>query len=139
MTEHELPPAELDVMQCLWSKGELTAREVRELLAKRRPMSHSSVCTLLNRLTDKEFVDREKATSGKAFVYTSIVAPDNSRRRVIGDVLDRVFRGSGVDLVASLLETHPPNEDELQQLQSLLDELKAQKRTSAATKKRRKS
>ena len=122
----------------LWQGGGLTARQVREMLAKRRPMSHSSVCTLLNRLSEKGIAAKEKGPSGKAFVYSATVAPAKSRQRVVGDVLDRVFQGSGVDLVTSLLETSPPTEEELAQLQALLDGLKS-KRSKRGTKRKGKS
>ena len=130
MTKPELPPAELDVLQCLWEAEELTARQVRELLAKRRPLSHSSVSTLLDRLSAKGFVTRQKGLSGKAFVYKAKVAPGKTRGRMIGSLVERVFGGSGVDLIASLLETKPLTESELGQLQRLLDDLKA-RQTSA--------
>ena len=123
-------------MQCLWEHGALTAREVREMLEDARPMTHSSVCTLLNRLTEKRLITREKARTGKAFVYSAVVAPTKTRRRLVSDLLDRVFAGSGVDLVASLLESRPPTEDELADLQKLIDELKANRsRRSLKTNK----
>ncbi len=127
MPDQELPAAELDVMACLWEREALTARDVRERLKDTRPMTHSSVCTLLNRLADKGLVAREKGRNGKAFVYTAAVAPTKTRRRLVGNLLDRVFAGSGVDLVTSLLESRPPTAEELDELQELLDDLRARK------------
>ncbi len=124
MTDSELPDAELDVMGCLWQDGSLTAREIRESLEDTRPMAHASVCTLLKRLEAKELIKREKAKTGKAFVYSALVRPGKTRRKMVGDLLDRVFGGSGVDLVASLLESRPPTADEVAQLQELLDDLR---------------
>lgn len=127
MTDLELPDAELDVMGCLWQLGPQTAREIREALAESRPMAHASVCTLLKRLEGKRLVKRDKAKSGKAFIYTVTVQPTKTRRRMVNDLLDRMFAGSGVDLVASLLESRPPSADEIDRLQKLLNELKSQK------------
>lgn len=125
MTDLDLPPAELDVLQCLWEADEMTARQAREMLAQRRPLSHSSVCTLLERLSGKGFVTRKKGISGKAFVYKAKIAPNRTRGQVIGGIVDRVFGGSGVDLVASLLETKPLTASEIGQLQCLIDDLKS--------------
>ena len=137
MTAQDLPAAELDVMTCLWERGPQTARAVRETLEDARPMTHSSVCTLLNRLAEKGLVTREKGRTGKAFVYSAAVAPTKTRRRLVGDLLDRVFGGSGVELVASLLESRPPTATELDELQQLLDDLKARKcRRRPQTKRR---
>src|SRR5262249_59492729 len=97
-------------MRCLWQDGARTAREIRETLAGERPMSHSSVCTLLRRLEGKGFVTHEKGSSGKAFVYRAAIAPTHTRRRRVRDLLTRLFAGSGVDLVAALFESRPPTE-----------------------------
>jgi BlaI family transcriptional regulator, penicillinase repressor len=126
MTQHQLPDAELDVMACLWRGGRLTAREVREALAQKRPMAHASVCTLLKRLEDKGLVARSKGSVGKAFVYQAQTQVGATRRRLLGELLDRLFGGSGVALVSSLLESRPPTRAELDELQSLLDGLRGQ-------------
>lgn len=139
MTDLNLPPAELDVLQCLWGADEMTARQVREMLAQRRPLSHSSVCTLLERLSGKGFVSRKKGHCGKAFVYKAKIAPDKTRGQVIGDIVDRVFGGSGVDLVASLLETKPLTASEIGQLQCLLEDLKAKQSAQGNQKSSRAS
>jgi BlaI family penicillinase repressor len=128
VAEHELPNAELDVMRCLWQCDALTAREIREKLETERPMSHSSVCTLLRRLEAKGFVTHEKGTSGKAFVYRAAVAPTRTKRRLVRDLLTRLFAGSGVDLVAALFESRPPTDKQLNDLQELLDDLRARRR-----------
>ena len=139
MAKPELPPAELDVLQCLWEAEELTAREVRELLAKRRPLSHSSVCTLLDRLSAKGFVTRQKGLSGKAFVYRANVASNKTLSGMIDDLVERAFGGSGVDLIASLLETKRLTNSEIGQLQCLLDDLKARQSSAPREKSSKQS
>src|SRR4051812_23798857 len=112
MAELDLPPAELDVMSCLW-RNLVTAGEIREALNRRRPMAHASVCTLLKRLEDKGCVERQKGPTGKAFVYRALIQPTKTSKTVLSRLLDRLFGGNGVALVASLLETRPPSDDEL--------------------------
>ena len=124
MTDDRLPDAELEVMACLWRLRKATARQLREGLAGYRPLAHASVVTLLNRLEAKGLVRRAKGPVGKAFVYTPTGRPGKTYRRVIGDVLQRVFGGNGPALVASLFETQPPTPEEVEQLQRLLDQLR---------------
>jgi BlaI family penicillinase repressor len=121
---HTLPDAELDVLACLWRQGEATTGEVRDMMRRYRPMAHGSVATLLGRLLAKGLVARRRAPVGKAFIYTPAKHARSGYRRVIGDVLDRIFGGNSVALVASLLETRPPKPDEIRQLQGLLDDLR---------------
>ncbi len=125
MTEDRLPDAELEVMACLWRLGEASARQLRESMAGFRPMAHASVMTLLNRLEAKGLIRRAKGPVGKAFVYTPTRQPGKTYRRVIGDVLQRIFGGNGPALVASLFETQPPTAEEIDQLQRLLDQLRS--------------
>jgi predicted transcriptional regulator len=128
VTEHDLPNAELDVMGCLWQGQPLTARQVREELGVERPMTHSSVSTLLRRLEAKGFVARDKGASGKAFVYRAAVPPTRTRRRLVHDLLNRLFAGSGVALVAALFESRPPTQKQLDDLQKLLDDLRGRRK-----------
>jgi BlaI family penicillinase repressor len=121
---HTLPDAELDVLACLWRQGEATASEVRAMMRRYRPMTHGSVATLLGRLSAKGIVGRRKAPAGKAFIYAPTRQARSGYRRVIRDVLDRIFGGNSVALVASLFETRPPKPDEIRQLQGLLDDLR---------------
>jgi predicted transcriptional regulator len=133
MADDQLPDAELEIMACLWQSGAQTAREIREKLWSHRPLAHASVCTLLNRLASKNFVRRAKAPTGKAFVYSACVKPKHTYRQLLGNVLDRIFAGSGVALVASLFETKAPSLEEIEQLESLLKQLRA-KRNQLANK-----
>jgi predicted transcriptional regulator len=126
VTELNLPPAELDVMSCIW-RGIGAAADIRQALAKSRPMAHASVCTLLKRLEDKGLVRREKGAAGKAYIYQARVAPSGPRRSMVVGLLDRLFGGNGVALVASLLETRPPSDAELEELEALLKELRTQR------------
>lgn len=132
---HTLPDAELDVLACLWRQGEATASEVRDMMRRYRPMAHGSVATLLGRLLAKGLVARRKAPVGKAFIYAPAKHARSGYRRVIGDVLDRIFGGNSVALVASLLETRPPEPDEIRQLQRLLDDLRGNRDKLRNTRK----
>jgi BlaI family penicillinase repressor len=128
MAKRQLPDAELEVMACLWQRGPATAREIRDALHAQRPMVQASVFTLLKRLEVKGLVAREKGPVGKAFVYRAIDKPASTQRHLLGSLVDRVFRGSGIALVASLLESRPPTESEIDDLEKLLAELRQRAR-----------
>jgi predicted transcriptional regulator len=120
----DLPDAELEVLACLWQHGEATARALREQMQAYRPMAHGSMVTLLTRLERKGLVSKRKGQAGKAFIYTPTRRPEPTYRRIMRDIQDRIFGGSGVTMVSSLFESRPPTEDELDQLQHLLDDLR---------------
>jgi BlaI family transcriptional regulator, penicillinase repressor len=130
--EPALPDAELEVLACLWKRGEATARDVREAMAAYRPLTHSAVSTLLSRLQEKGLVARRKGPIGKAFLFRAVGRPTTTRRRLVGDLLERVFGGDALAVVSSLFETRPPNAEELDRLERLLDELRSNAAESAS-------
>lgn len=123
-----LPAAELEVLACLWQKRRATARELRETMEDYRPMTHGAIATLLRRLENKGLVSKSRGPVGKAFVYRSTRAPGPTYRRIMRDLCQRIFGGSGVTMVASLLETGRPTLEELDELQRLLDDLRGRVR-----------
>ena len=137
VVDQSLPDAELDVLSCLWQDEPQTARQIRETLTDRRPLAHASICTLLGRLEAKGLVTRKKAPTGKAFVYRATVAPSKTKQRLARDLMDRVFGGNGVQLMASLFEGRRPSNDEIGQLESLLEQLRNEETSKKGPKKRK--
>jgi predicted transcriptional regulator len=125
--ESKLPDAEMDVLACVYRRGEATAREIREDLATVRPMAHGSVVTLLKRLEQRRLVTRRKADAGKAFVYSATRKHSVTVRPVLTRLLNRVFGGDAVALVASLFESRPPTATELADIEALLREHRRKK------------
>jgi BlaI family transcriptional regulator, penicillinase repressor len=124
-----LPDAELEVMACLWNMQQATAREIREQMDGYRPMAHGSMVTLLKRLEAKGLVSKQKAPTGKAFVYRTSTEPKPTYRKVMQKMLQRIFGGDSLVLVSSIFETQPPKEDEIEQLEEYLAQLKRKNTT----------
>src|SRR5690606_1799246 len=126
-----LPDAEADVLAALYELGGATTRDVREHLQTRGPLAHASVATLLGRLEERGLIRRQKAETGKAFVYH----PTRPRPRAFAasmrralEVVERGFGGSSVALVASLFESRKPTAEELRELRALVERLEEKKR-----------
>lgn len=124
MPEESLPDAELEVLACIWHQGKPTARQIREAMASYRPLAHASVMTLLQRLEDKGWIRRKKGPVGKAFIYEAARKPRVTQRKVVKDLVTRIFGGNSVAMVASLFESRPPTAEQVHELQQLLDGLK---------------
>ena len=123
----KLPDAELELLAALCRAEEATARELRDALDEYRPMAHGSVLTLLGRLEKKRLVGKRKGDQGKAFVYRATDAGRAVFQPAVKGFVQRVFGGSSVNFVASLFESAPPSADEIEQLQRMLDELRAKR------------
>jgi BlaI family penicillinase repressor len=96
----DLAPLELDCMNTLWPIGQATVREIRDLLAERRPRAYTTIMTIMDRLARKGVVERVKA--GRAYVYRARLTVDEARTQALGQVLENFFGGSRESLVAHL-------------------------------------
>ena len=96
----ELAPLELDCMNTLWPIGQATVREIRDLLAARRPRAYTTIMTIMDRLARKGVVERVK--TGRAYVYRPRMTADEARNQALGQVLENFFGGSKESLLAHL-------------------------------------
>ena len=72
---HENPtPAELEVLQVIWDRGESTVREVMTILNRQRPRAYTSVMSLMNVMFDKSLLARK--SKDRAYIYGAKVSPD---------------------------------------------------------------
>lgn len=112
---------ELEILKVLWEQSPLPVREVRILLEKQanRPLSHSTVITMLNIMHRKGFVRRKK--EGKAFLFAPKVKKKSVLGKMMGDLLVRVFDDSPSSMMLNLLETAELDAEELAELRKLIN------------------
>jgi BlaI family penicillinase repressor len=96
----DLAPLELDCMNTLWPIGQGTVREIRDLLAARRPRAYTTIMTIMDRLARKGIVERAK--SGRAYIYRPRLTAEDARSQALGQVLENFFGGSKEALLAQL-------------------------------------
>ena len=119
-----IPSAELDVLACLWQEGPVTARRIREMMRKYRPMAHGSVVTLLTRLEDKGMVSKKKGNVGKAYLYSASRKPEPLYRKLTKEMVQRVFAGNVAAMVGALFDAQAPTKDELTEIQKAVNNSK---------------
>jgi BlaI family transcriptional regulator, penicillinase repressor len=99
----DLTERELEVMHVFWNVGQLTAAEVRDQLADAgRELAYTTVATLVRILSDKGFLEQTNAE--RPFQYRPVRSFEEVSRSMVGDLVDRVFRGSREQLLVRLLE-----------------------------------
>jgi predicted transcriptional regulator len=96
----DLAPLELDCMNTLWPVGQATVREIRDLLAPRRPRAYTTIMTIMDRLARKGIVERRKV--GRAYIYSPNLSAEDARLQALGQVVDNFFGGSKEALIAQL-------------------------------------
>ena len=99
----ELTERELEVMHVFWKRGESTVAEVRDALAEAGlDRAYTTVATLVRILADKQFLvmtNRERP-----FSYRPARSYEEVSRKLLGELIDRVFRGSREQLLVRLME-----------------------------------
>lgn len=112
---------ELQFLKILWEKSPQPVRAIRDRLAESgRDIAHTSVITTLNTMTKKRFLKRKK--QGNAFLFAPRITREQVSRSVLGDVVNRVFDGSAVAVMAGLFEHSDIDRQELKELRNLIDQ-----------------
>ena len=109
---------ELEILKVLWRDGQSTVRHVREELADFRNLAHNSVMTMMAIMTKKGYLKRFR--KGNRHIYTPRIAERKASSGMLGDIVDRVFDGSTMAAMVSLLETRDVDEAELAELRKLI-------------------
>jgi len=115
-----LTDAEARVMSVLWRKDRATVADVVAVLKRKRPVTYSTVQTILRILEDKGYVSHEKVA--RAFIYSPRVDERQARRRALKHLLARLFNGSPSLLVLNVLEDDQIEPEELSRLKKLIED-----------------
>ncbi len=110
---------ELEVLQVLWDMGPLAGAAVRDALESTRTLTYQSVMTILGIMEEKGYVARKK--SGGRFEYRAKITKPTTAKRMMRDLVDRLFDGSTASAMINLLESSDLSDQELKDLR---DEVK---------------
>jgi len=110
---------ELEILKRLWQLGPLTGHAVRDALTPERELTYQSVMTMLGIMADKGYVKRRK--EGGNWVYRARVTEKVTSKRMLHDLVARLFDGSAAAAMLNLLETSKLSDEELSQLRESVD------------------
>ena len=117
--------SELEILRVLWERGPSTVREVHDALSEKR-VGYTTVLKLLQIMTVKGTVRRNEEQ--RAHVYEACQPATETKRQLVGDVLQRVFEGSASELMIHALAGRRTSKEELDELRRLLDEYQGRSR-----------
>jgi predicted transcriptional regulator len=108
-------------MHVFWGGGEPTVAEVRDKMAESgRDLAYTTVATLVRILTEKGFL--KQTTCERPFRFRSVRSFEDVSGSLVGDLVQRVFRGSREQLLLRLLEQRQLSAKERAVLESILRE-----------------
>ena len=121
MAEPKLSKLEFQIMEALWTQGELSIREMQETFpAKRRP-AYTTIQTTVYRLELKGTVRRVRKI-GNFHIFAAAVSRDAAQRRLIDDLL-ALFGGRSQPVMAHLIESGKLTMDDVKEAEKALRKL----------------
>jgi BlaI family penicillinase repressor len=109
--------SELEVMRVLWdAKTALPVAEIRKAICKKTGWEGSTAKTLLYRLQSKGVVAQEKR---EVYYYSPCVTEDEYNEYMTQTLIDKLYKGSAKNLVASFLSSKKLSDDDIAELQDM--------------------
>ena len=116
--------SELEILQVLWEKETASVREVHEELAKSKDVGYTTTLKLMQIMFEKGLVKRD--ATFKTHIYEAQVSRDKTQKHLLNKMIDTLFGGSPTQLVLQALGNHKASDEELEEIQQLLNNLKKQ-------------
>jgi predicted transcriptional regulator len=114
---------ELELLKVLWRLGAATVREIHGALGRKRGTGYTTVLKQLQIMHRKGLVERDERQ--RSHVYRPCLSEADTERRMVSDILHRVFDGSASRLAMRALAQARTSPKELEELRRLLAELEA--------------
>jgi predicted transcriptional regulator len=116
---------ELEILSVLWDKGAATVRNVHEEICKTKEAGYTTTLKLMQIMFEKGLVTRD--SSSKTHIYEAAVTREKTQKQFVNKMISSLFAGSSADLVMQALGGNNASTDELEKIQTLINELKAKK------------
>jgi BlaI family penicillinase repressor len=119
--EPKLSKLEFQIMEGLWTQGELSIRDIQETFpAKHRP-AYTTVQTTVYRMEAKGIVRRVKKV-GNFHIFAAAISRNAAQRRLIDDLL-ALFGGRSQPVMAHLIESGKLTMEDVKEAEKALRKL----------------
>jgi predicted transcriptional regulator len=92
--------SELKVMDVLWNKGDMTAKEITEILAKLTGWNKNTTYTVIKKCVGKGAIERMEPN----FICHALISREQTQNFELDELIGKLFGGSADLLFASLLD-----------------------------------
>jgi predicted transcriptional regulator len=112
---------ELQILRILWELGPSPVRAIHARLNADKGTNYSTTVKMLSVMLDKGLVRRDEDAS--PHVYRAAHTREKTGKRLLGDLIDKVYDGAAMSLVLQALASSKPTQAELNEVRRLLDEM----------------
>ena len=112
---------EADVMETVWAKGEVTVRDVYDILKEQRSLAYTTVMTVMSRLAEKGLLKKIKA--GAAFLYQASASREDFTQSTVKKVITELLGDFAAPTISQFVETLGDEQPEkIEELARLVEE-----------------
>lgn len=115
--QEKLFDSEAKVMEILWDKGAISAKEISLIAADSIGWNKNTTYTVIKKLEAKGFIRRDEP----GFICTPLVSREEIQKSEASSLLNKVFGGSRKALFSALLEDEKLTDKEIKELKDLID------------------
>lgn len=115
---------ELQILRILWQLGPSPVRAIHARLNADKGTNYSTTVKMLSVMLEKGLVKRDETAS--PHVYRPARSRQSTAKKMLSDLVDKVYDGATMSLVLQALATSKPSKSELDEVRQLLDELEGQ-------------
>jgi len=121
MPKPKLTRLELQIMEALWTQGQVSIREIQETFPERGRPAYTTIQTIVYRLEAKKAVRRVKKV-GNFHIFEAAVSRNAAQRKLIDDLLT-LFGGRTQPVMAHLIESGKLTLEDVKEAEKLLRKL----------------
>lgn len=111
----------MEVLHHVWDLEEATVKQVRKRILEEREVAYTTIMTVMKNLAEKGYLKYRK--DGVTYVYSPAQQPDSVRSNLIGDLINKVFKGSPKELVQTLVKSKDLTEKDLDEIKNMIDDM----------------
>jgi len=108
--------SELKIMDILWDKEPISAKEITLIAAETIGWNKNTTYTIIKKLIEKNAIERTEPN----FICTSLIKKEDVRKAETQSLIDKLYNGSKKAFFAAFIEDDI-SEDELEVIKKLIE------------------
>ena len=126
MADTKLSKLEFQIMEVLWTSGELSIREIQEKFPGKRVPAYTTIQTTVYRMEAKDVVKRVRKL-GNFHIFAASITREEAQRSIIDDLLS-YFGGRSQPLMVHLVETGKLSLEDVKEAEKTLKKLSSKEK-----------
>ena len=116
----KLYDSEVKVMDVLWKKGEMSAKDIALQLEKDIAWNKNTTYTIIKKCIKKGAIERKEPN----FVCKPLISRKEVQKNEINELSNRLFGGSRLSLLSSFVESDDLTQEEWKQIWTIINQKK---------------